>query len=84
MPSFEAVRDKEGYHAVDLHELTHWTRRQSRLGSSFDQKRALATTVTRGKNSWLELGSAFLRAGLRYHARRLVLAFITDTLSQKI
>jgi antirestriction protein ArdC len=31
MPPFEAFRDKESYYATALHELTHWTKHESRL-----------------------------------------------------
>ncbi len=63
MPHFEAFRDAESYYAVLAHELTHWTRRPSRLAREFGQKRfkdagyAMEELVAK-------LGAAFLSADL--------------------
>lgn len=63
MPPFECFRDEESYAATLAHELTHWTRHQSRLARDL------------GRKSWgdegyameelvAELGAAFLSADL--------------------
>ncbi|MDX7951797.1 zincin-like metallopeptidase domain-containing protein [Lichenihabitans sp. Uapishka_5] len=63
MPPAEAFRDPASYYAVLAHEVTHWTRHESRLDRSFGRKRfgdegyAMEELVA-------ELGSAFLSAGL--------------------
>jgi antirestriction protein ArdC len=64
MPPIEAFRDAESHAATMAHELTHWTRRPSRLAREFGRKRwgdegyAMEELVA-------ELGSAFLCADLR-------------------
>jgi antirestriction protein ArdC len=63
MPSFECFRDAEFHAATLAHELTHWTRHQSRLERDLGRKRfgdagyAMEELVA-------ELGSAFLCADL--------------------
>lgn len=63
MPPFEAFRDAESYYATLAHELTHWTKHQSRLDRDFGRKRfgdegyAMEELVA-------ELGAAFLSADL--------------------
>ena len=63
MPPFETFRDAESYAATLAHELTHWTRHESRLNREFGRKRfgdegyAMEELVA-------ELGSAFLCADL--------------------
>jgi len=63
MPPFESFRDAESYCATLAHELTHWTRHESRLNREFGRKRwgdegyAMEELVA-------ELGSAFLSADL--------------------
>ena len=63
MPPFEAFKDAESYYATLAHEMTHWTRHQTRLDRDFGRKRwgdegyAMEELVA-------ELGSAFLAADL--------------------
>ena len=63
MPPFETFRDAESHAATLAHELTHWTRHESRLNREFGRKRwgdegyAMEELVA-------ELGSAFLCADL--------------------
>jgi antirestriction protein ArdC len=35
LPPFEAFQDKESYYATALHELTHWTKHDTRLQRDF-------------------------------------------------
>lgn len=64
MPPFECFRDAESHAATLAHELTHWTRHESRLNRDLGRKRwgdagyAMEELVA-------ELGSAFLCADLR-------------------
>lgn len=61
LPPFEAFKDPEGFYATALHELTHWTRHETRLARDFGRKRwgdegyAIEELVA-------EVGSAFLCA----------------------
>lgn len=63
MPPFETFRDAESHAATLAHELTHWTRHETRLNREFGRKRwgdegyAMEELVA-------ELGSAFLCADL--------------------
>lgn len=63
LPPFEAFKDAESYYATSLHELTHWTRHESRLNREFGRKRygdegyAMEELVA-------EIGSAFLSADI--------------------
>jgi antirestriction protein ArdC len=63
MPPFETFRDAESHAATLAHELTHWTRHQTRLNRDFGRKNwgdegyAMEELVA-------ELGSAFLCADL--------------------
>lgn len=63
MPPLEAFRDAESHAATLAHELTHWTKHQSRLNREFGRKRwgdegyAIEELVA-------ELGAAFLCADL--------------------
>jgi antirestriction protein ArdC len=63
MPPLEAFRDAESHAATLAHELTHWTRHETRLNREFGRKRwgdegyAMEELVA-------ELGSAFLCADL--------------------
>lgn len=63
MPPIEAFRDAESHAATLAHELTHWTKHQSRLNREFGRKRwgdegyAIEELVA-------ELGAAFLCADL--------------------
>ena len=64
MPPFETFRDAESHAATLAHELTHWTRHESRLNRDFGRKRwgdegyAMEELVA-------ELSSAFLCADLQ-------------------
>lgn len=63
MPPFEAFRDAESYYAVILHELTHWTKHESRLNRDMGRKKwgdegyAMEELVA-------ELGAAFMCASI--------------------
>lgn len=63
MPPFECFRDAEGYYATLLHELTHWTRQESRLNRDFGRKR-WGDAGYAAEELVAELGSAFLCADL--------------------
>jgi antirestriction protein ArdC len=64
MPPFETFRDAESHAATLAHELTHWTRHETRLNRDFGRKKwgdegyAMEELVA-------ELGSAFLCADLQ-------------------
>ncbi|MBX3442138.1 MAG: DUF1738 domain-containing protein [Planctomyces sp.] len=64
MPPFETFRDSESHAATLAHELTHWTRHESRLNRDFGRRKwgdegyAMEELVA-------ELGSAFLCADLQ-------------------
>lgn len=64
MPPLETFRDAEAHAATLAHEMTHWTRHQTRLNREFGRKRwgdegyAMEELVA-------ELGSAFLCADLK-------------------
>jgi antirestriction protein ArdC len=63
MPCIDFFRDAESYYATLAHEVTHWTRHETRLNRDFGRKRygdegyAMEELVA-------ELGSAFLSADL--------------------
>ena len=63
MPCIDFFRDSESYYATLAHEVTHWTRHETRLGRDFGRKRfgdegyAMEELVA-------ELGAAFLSADL--------------------
>lgn len=63
MPCIDFFRDSESYYATLAHEVTHWTRHESRLNRDFGRQRfgdegyAMEELVA-------ELGSAFLSADL--------------------
>lgn len=63
MPAFADFRDAESYYATLAHEMTHWTRHESRLQRNFGRERfgdagyAMEELVA-------ELGAAFLCADL--------------------
>jgi antirestriction protein ArdC len=63
MPPFEAFRDKESYYATALHELTHWTRHETRLDRDFGRQRFGDAGYAR-EELVAELGSAFLCADI--------------------
>jgi antirestriction protein ArdC len=62
MPPFEAFKDTESYYATLTHELTHWTRHESRLNRDFGRKRFGEGYVM--EELIAELGSAYLSADL--------------------
>lgn len=63
MPPFEAFRDAESYYATLAHELTHWTRHETRLDRSFGRKRWGDEGYAQ-EELVAELGAAFLSADL--------------------
>ena len=63
VPRIECFSDAESYYATLLHELTHWTRHESRLNREFGRKRwGDAGYAT--EELVAELGAAFLCADL--------------------
>ena len=63
MPPFETFRDAESYAATLAHELTHWTKHESRLARDFGRMRHGDEGYAR-EELVAELGSAFLCADL--------------------
>jgi antirestriction protein ArdC len=63
LPLFESFRDVESYYATMLHELTHWTRHESRLKREFGRKR-WGDAGYAAEELVAELGAAFLCADL--------------------
>jgi len=63
MPPFECFRDAERYAATLAHELTHWTKHESRLARDFGRKRFGDEGYAR-EELVAELGAAFLSADL--------------------
>jgi antirestriction protein ArdC len=63
MPPFAAFRDAESYYATLLHELTHWTRHETRLNREFGRKRR-GDAGYAAEELVAEMGSAFLCADL--------------------
>jgi antirestriction protein ArdC len=63
MPPFETFRDAESHAATLAHELTHWTKHDSRLARDFGRQRHGDEGYTR-EELVAELGSAFLCADL--------------------
>ena len=63
MPPFESFKDPESYYSTLAHECVHWTRHNSRLDRSFDQKRFGDEGYAR-EELVAEIGSAFLAADL--------------------
>lgn len=63
LPPFEAFKDKESYYSTALHELTHWTRHETRLARDFGRHRFGDEGYAR-EELVAELGSAFLCADL--------------------
>jgi antirestriction protein ArdC len=64
LPPFETFRDAESHAATLAHELTHWTRHDSRLNRDFGQKR-FGDDAYAVEELVAELGSAFLCADLQ-------------------
>ena len=64
MPEFEAFRDAESYYATLAHEMTHWTRHETRLDRDFGRKR-FGDEGYAQEELVAELGAAFLCADLR-------------------
>ena len=63
MPNFEAFKDKEGYYATLLHELTHWTKHKTRLDRDFGKAKFGNENYAR-EELVAEIGAAFLCADL--------------------
>jgi antirestriction protein ArdC len=63
LPPFEAFRDKESYYATALHELTHWTRHETRLDRDFGRQKFGDAGYAR-EELVAELGAAFLCADI--------------------
>ena len=63
LPPFEAFKDKESYYSTALHELTHWTKHETRLDRDFGRQRFGDEGYAR-EELVAELGSAFLCADL--------------------
>ena len=63
LPPFEAFKDKESFYATALHELSHWTRHETRLDRDFGRQRFGDAGYAR-EELVAELGSAFLCADL--------------------
>ena len=64
MPAFEAFRDAESYYATLAHEMTHWTRHDSRLARDFGRERYGDAGYAQ-EELVAELGAAFLCADLQ-------------------
>jgi antirestriction protein ArdC len=63
LPPFETFRHPESYYATLLHELTHWTRHESRLNRELGGKR-WGDAGYAAEELVAELGAAFLCADL--------------------
>ena len=63
MPCLDCFRDPESYYATLLHELTHWTRHETRLNREFGRKR-WGDEGYAAEELVAELGAAFLCADL--------------------
>jgi antirestriction protein ArdC len=63
LPLPEAFRDAQSYAATKAHELTHWTKHESRLDREFGRKRFGNQAYAR-EELVAELGAAFLCADL--------------------
>ena len=63
LPPFEAFKDKESYYSTALHELTHWTKHETRLARDLGRQRFGDEGYAR-EELVAELGSAFLCADL--------------------
>ena len=63
IPPFETFKDKEGYYATVLHELTHWTKHKNRLDRDFGKSKFGNESYAR-EELVAELGAAFLCADL--------------------
>ena len=59
MPHFETFKSPESYYATLAHELTHWTKHNSRLGREFGRKKWGDEGYAR-EELVAELGAAFL------------------------
>lgn len=63
LPPFESFKDAESYYATALHELTHWTKHETRLARDFGRKRFGDEGYAR-EELVAELGAAFLCADI--------------------
>jgi antirestriction protein ArdC len=59
MPELPIFRDGESYYATLAHEITHWTRHESRLNRDFGQKR-FGDSAYAVEELVAEIGAAFL------------------------
>jgi len=63
LPPFESFKDAVSYYATALHELTHWTKHETRLARDFGRKRFGDDGYAR-EELVAELGAAFLCADI--------------------
>jgi antirestriction protein ArdC len=63
MPEFQTFRDGESYYATLAHEMTHWTRHETRLNRDLGRKR-FADAGYAMEELVAEIGAAFLCADL--------------------
>jgi antirestriction protein ArdC len=63
MPELQTFRDGESYYATLAHEMTHWTRHESRLNRDLGRKR-FADAGYAMEELVAEIGAAFLCADL--------------------
>jgi len=63
MPDMQTFRDSENYYATLAHEMTHWTRHESRLNRDLGRKR-FADAGYAMEELVAEIGAAFLCADL--------------------
>ena len=82
MPPFETFRDPESYAATLAHELTHWTKHETRLARNFGRSRHGDDGYAR-EELVAELGAAFLSAdiGITPDVREDHAAYIAPWLS---
>jgi antirestriction protein ArdC len=63
MPELQSFRDGESYYATLAHEITHWTRHETRCARDFGQKR-FGDAAYAVEELVAEIGAAFLCADL--------------------
>jgi antirestriction protein ArdC len=63
MPELQTFRDGEAFYGTLAHEMTHWTRHESRLNRDFGQKR-FGDAAYAVEELVAEIGAAFLCADL--------------------
>jgi len=81
MPELQAFRDGESYYATLAHEMTHWTRHETRLNRDLGRKR-FADAGYAMEELVAEIGAAFLCAdlGITPEAREDHAAYIASWL----